>query len=59
RIIGSFVNVTSIILKKLSDSALSNQISLFGINNRQSLSKKVSNIKNTIYRLSLFSLIKT
>ncbi|WP_368869367.1 hypothetical protein, partial [Proteus terrae] len=59
RIIGSFLNVTSIILKKLSDSALSNQISLFGINNRQPLSKKVSNIKNTIYRLSLFSLIKT
>ncbi|OEI95633.1 hypothetical protein BHE86_12220 [Shigella sp. FC1655] len=51
--------MTSIILKKNFDSALNNQINLFGTNNRHFLAKKVSNIKNAIDRLSSFFPAKT
>lgn len=51
--------MTSIILKKTSDSTLNNQISLNSTNNRQFLPKKVPNIKNAIGRLSSFCSTKT
>ncbi|UDN37038.1 hypothetical protein [Proteus sp. NMG38-2] len=47
--------MTSIILKKLSDSVLNNQIGLLGVNSRQSLCKKVSNIKKTPFADYLYS----